>query len=67
MASSSLPEIETQKISFRENRREEFLEKQINQIGKRMTEGEFFNLIGSVAESVYGEKRLRVETKETPA
>ena len=67
MASSSLPETETQKISFRENRREEFLEKQINQIGKRMTEGELFNLICSVAESVHGEKRLRVEAKKTPA
>ena len=44
----------------------EFLEKQINQIGKRMTEGELFNLIGFVAESIHGEKRLRVETKETP-
>ena len=31
-----------------------------------MTEGELFNLIGSVAE-FHGEKRLRVETKETPA
>nr|POF07385.1 hypothetical protein CFP56_37452 [Quercus suber] len=38
-----------------------------DQSGKRMTEGELFNLIGSVAESVHGEKRLRVETKETPA
>ena len=45
----------------------EFLEKQINQIGKRMTEGDLFNLIGFVAESIHGEKRLRVETKETPA
>ena len=67
MASSTLPEIETQKISFGENRREEFLEKQINQIGKRMTNGELFNLISFVAESVHGKKRLRVETKETPA
>ena len=31
-----------------------------------MIEGELFNLIGSVVESVHGEKRLRVETKETP-
>ena len=32
-----------------------------------MIEGELFNLISFVAKSVHGEKRLRVETKETPA